>query len=563
MSNGDTISHPDHHSDNEILQDVEPPSASTVQNPNALNEVLEGSTQTDVVPFYVGEPHELGSILNLFFPQRPAAVHYHVPRPETRSLSADDAAYLQTKGVYDLPEQGLVHVFIRSFFQYAFIYIPVIDAGSFLMTYFRHGVSAISPLLLWSMFLAAAHYAPMETIRAAGYGSREAMKETTYWKAKHLYDMDTETDKIIVIQAVLLLTFRYGDTQDRCGPSHWLAVATNLCYSIGLHRDPGPLLQHRFTEAQMCLWKRIWWFCMQREPRNSFSYGRPMHIRLEDCNVPAPSAEDLWLTVAALPPSVREEYLPSDLAALGSLYERQLKQDTIMATLLYNHYGIGEPRAAAIEAHERDILGCQEGVADHSKHEDLAVRAFADYVSINHGWVHILEVVHITLLTALSALSLLLYRPYLPRRNGVAASAWQNQLVKKARAAADAMTAIVTRIMTAEQVHLCDVTIVTAIKPATLLYLYLSVMTTGLARKTASHQLELYFLMLSEMRDRSVSAGLLLNLLRKALKLQSEGDRPSHPPLNLLKSTQKAVLDSVGALEDTFLPSQSWCGLAR
>ena len=54
ISNGDTISRPDHHSDNEILQDVEPPSSSTVQNPNALNEVLEGSTQTDVVPFYVG-----------------------------------------------------------------------------------------------------------------------------------------------------------------------------------------------------------------------------------------------------------------------------------------------------------------------------------------------------------------------------------------------------------------------------------------------------------------------------------------------------------------------------
>lgn len=54
ISNGDTISRPDHHSDNEILQDVEPPSSSTVQNPNALNEVLEGSTQTDVVRFYVG-----------------------------------------------------------------------------------------------------------------------------------------------------------------------------------------------------------------------------------------------------------------------------------------------------------------------------------------------------------------------------------------------------------------------------------------------------------------------------------------------------------------------------
>lgn len=364
--------------------------------------------------------------------------------------------------------------------------------------------------------------------------------------------MDTETDKITVIQAVLLLTFRYGDTQDRCGPSHWLAVAINLCYSVGLHRDPGPLLQHRFTEAQMCLWKRIWWFCMQREPRNSFSYGRPMHIRLEDCNVPAPSAEDLWLTVAGLPPSVREEYLPGDLAALGELYERQLKQDTIMATLLCSHYGLGEPRAAEIEAHERDILACQEGVADHSKHGDLAVRAFADYVSINH-----------------SALSLLLYRPYLPRRNGVAASAWQNQLVEKARTAADAMTTVVTRIMTADQVHLCDVTIVTAIKPATFLYLYLSVMTTGLARKTACHQLKLYFLMLSEMRDRSVSAGLFLNLLRKAFKLQSEGDRSSHPPLNP-QSTQNAVLeipgfqgnDSVGALEGTFLSSQSLFGLA-
>ncbi len=111
---------------------------------------------------------------------------------------------------------------------------------------------------------------------------------------------------------------------------------------------------------------------------------------------------------------------------------------------------------------------------------------------------------------------------------------------------------------------------VTAIKPATFLYLYLSVMTTGLARKTACHQLKLYFLMLSEMRDRSVSAGLFLNLLRKAFKLQSEGDRSSHPPLNP-QSTQNAVLeipgfqgnDSVGALEGTFLSSQSLFGLAR
>lgn len=270
--------------------------------------------------------------------------------------------------------------------------------------------------------------------------------------------MDTETDKIIVIQAVLLLTFGYRDTQDRCGPSHWLAVAINLCYSVGFHRDPGPLLQRRFTEVQISLWKRIWWFCMQRDPRNSFSYGRPMHIRLEDCDVPAPSATDLWLTVAGLPPSVREEYLPSDLAALGELYERQLKQDTIMATLLCSHYGVAEPLAAEVEAHERDILECQEGVADHSKHRDLSVRAFADYISINHWWVHILEVVHFTLLTALSALSLLLYRPYLPKRNGVAASAWQTHLVQKACAAADAMTTIVTRIMTADQVRLCDVT---------------------------------------------------------------------------------------------------------
>lgn len=111
---------------------------------------------------------------------------------------------------------------------------------------------------------------------------------------------------------------------------------------------------------------------------------------------------------------------------------------------------------------------------------------------------------------------------------------------------------------------------VTALKPATFFYLYLSVMGTGLARKTASHQLKLYFLMLSEMRDRSVSAGLLLNLFHKAFKLQSENDRPPHPPLNP-QSTENAVLEipgfqgnnSAAAVEDTFLSSQSLFGLAR
>ena len=62
----------------------------------------------------------------------------------------------------------------------------------------------------------------------------------------------------------------------------------------------------------------------------------------------------------------------------------------------------------------------------------------------------------------------------------------------------------------------------TALKPAMQIYLYLSVMTSLLGRRHACHQLNLYLLVLDELRDRSSSAGLTLSMYRKALKLLSE-----------------------------------------
>lgn len=63
-----------------------------------------------------------------------------------------------------------------------------------------------------------------------------------------------------------------------------------------------------------------------------------------------------------------------------------------------------------------------------------------------------------------------------------------------------------------------------------LIYLYLSVMTSGLARRTTSHQLKLYLLMLYEMRDKCESAALMLSLYLKVLTILSERARPAQSP---------------------------------
>lgn len=84
-----------------------------------------------------------------------------------------------------------------------------------------------------------------------------------------------------------------GNSQDRTDSWHWIGVAISLSQSAGLHRDRGPA---SISPTQRRLWKRIWWCCFCRDRCISLGMGRPIRIRVADCDVEPLTVNDLACT---------------------------------------------------------------------------------------------------------------------------------------------------------------------------------------------------------------------------------------------------------------------------
>lgn len=110
-----------------------------------------------------------------------------------------------------------------------------------------------------------------------------------------LYDFEYETDKICVIQSVLLMGYWLGNAHDRMDSWHWVGIAISLSQSVGLHRDVGC---SRIPASQRALWRRIWWCCFYRDRSISLGMGRACRIDLKDCDVQDVSLEDLVCNVS-------------------------------------------------------------------------------------------------------------------------------------------------------------------------------------------------------------------------------------------------------------------------
>lgn len=105
-----------------------------------------------------------------------------------------------------------------------------------------------------------------------------------------LYDFDHETDKICLIQSVLLMGYWLGKSHDRTDSWHWIGVAISLSQSVGLHRDPGC---SNVPPSLRSLWRRIWWCCFYRDRCIALGMGRALRINAEDCDVKKLTIEDL------------------------------------------------------------------------------------------------------------------------------------------------------------------------------------------------------------------------------------------------------------------------------
>lgn len=136
-----------------------------------------------------------------------------------------------------------------------------------------------------------------------------------------LYDFDYESDRLVLVQSLLLMTYWYETPDDQKDTWHWMGVAISLAHTIGLHRNPATT---SMPIRKQKLWKRIWWSCFMRDRLVALGMRRPTRIKDEDYDVPMLAESDFEIEAlpednVSVPPEctlVRDLAMQRDLAIM-------------------------------------------------------------------------------------------------------------------------------------------------------------------------------------------------------------------------------------------------------
>ncbi|EXM17759.1 hypothetical protein RAB80_012917 [Fusarium oxysporum f. sp. vasinfectum] len=213
-------------------------------------------------------------------------------------IAAEDVNYLQIKGALSIPILPLQNALLQAYIEYVHPYMPLMDLNNFLsIINTRDGQSGQTSLFLYqAVMFAASAFIEMKYLCEGGYTTRKAACKSFFQKTRLLYDFDYESDRLILIQALLLMTYWYETPDDQKDTWHWMGVAISLAYTIGLHRNPGLT---SMTPAKQKLRKRIWWSCCVRDRLIALGMRQPSRIKDEDFDVPMLEESDF--EIEALP----------------------------------------------------------------------------------------------------------------------------------------------------------------------------------------------------------------------------------------------------------------------
>lgn len=98
------------------------------------------------------------SVYHLCHPQTPDTPSPAPAKKKTASAhQPHELEYLRISGAFTPLPDDVYADLIRTYFHHVHFSLPIINAASFLTEFHSHGTRNISPLLLWSMLLAAAN----------------------------------------------------------------------------------------------------------------------------------------------------------------------------------------------------------------------------------------------------------------------------------------------------------------------------------------------------------------------------------------------------------------------
>ncbi|KAJ5273816.1 hypothetical protein N7478_008941 [Penicillium angulare] len=180
-------------------------------------------------------------------------------QPLPMMMNPTTIEFLYVNGVFTLPNTQLQNILLQTFLECVLPSMPIIEWPAFMNAISNrdtdHG--SVSLLLFHAMMASATTFVDIGHLQDAGFSTRQEAQEAFYNKAKLLYQSEYEPNTIIVVQALLLMTYRI-ETADGEDSRYWSSIAISTAQCIGLFRDVSGVKNVRLNPK---FWKRLAWTC--------------------------------------------------------------------------------------------------------------------------------------------------------------------------------------------------------------------------------------------------------------------------------------------------------------
>ncbi|KIW77769.1 hypothetical protein Z517_07602 [Fonsecaea pedrosoi CBS 271.37] len=191
----------------------------------------------------------------------------------------NDLEFLRQKSVFVLPPPQLQHVIMDRFAEFVHPLLPVIDLPAFRGAILGEKPGQrVSLLLFHAVMFAGVGAVENEIILRQAYMSKTTARQTFYEKAKTLFELETEKDRITICQASLFL-IGWASRSNLKDATYWLGTAISQAHILKLHRAEhvSPLKSSK-PQRKRNLRRILWWSILMKECDLCMSIGQPPRV---------------------------------------------------------------------------------------------------------------------------------------------------------------------------------------------------------------------------------------------------------------------------------------------
>jgi hypothetical protein len=211
-------------------------------------------------------------------------------KPIASTTPSAGVQYLLKKTAFKIPAVSHRNELLRCYIQYVHPFAPVVDLQQFLSPMWKNNAAErISLLLLHAVMFAGTAYINRCYLKAQGFKTRKAARAAYFTRVKLLYKFYYERNRLVIVQALLLMTEWAQRGEDLKDSSFWLGEAISVGKTIGLNANSS---NAPMSISRQRLWRRLWWTCHTRDRLLAIGTQRPLLMSDVDINIPMLGVSD-------------------------------------------------------------------------------------------------------------------------------------------------------------------------------------------------------------------------------------------------------------------------------